>query len=155
MLPPPDSNQPDAPLFVPDASGFFGIRLESIGGYGANVAGRILAEAVAYLELPSDWATSAFCSYQDLRLLGKTPFPRQTSPGLPVTIRSALCSSLWDSTALCLVDNHKVAKSERKHKVAKWPCYASSHIWCFFLRMQYGGPCRVRTYDQPVMSRQL
>lgn len=50
MLPPPDSNQPDAPLFVPDASGFFGIRLESIGGYGANVAGRILAEAAVLYE---------------------------------------------------------------------------------------------------------
>ena len=34
-------------LKTKNADGFFEIRLESIGGFGANLAGKLIAEAVA------------------------------------------------------------------------------------------------------------
>lgn len=46
--------------FTPDETGFFGIRLESIGGYGAHLAGRILAEAAV---LHQGYGGAHFSSY--------------------------------------------------------------------------------------------
>lgn len=45
MLPLPGTREHESALMQVDDWGFFGLRMESIGGYGAHVAGRILTEA--------------------------------------------------------------------------------------------------------------
>ncbi|MFZ5814163.1 MAG: 2-oxoacid:acceptor oxidoreductase family protein [Bacillota bacterium] len=75
-------------LPIKDEYGFFNIRLESIGGYGANIAGKMLAEAgVLYQGLNG----SNFSSYgSEKKGSPVKSFIRFAEPGTPIRLSSPI-----------------------------------------------------------------
>ncbi len=80
--------QGTARLPVKDELGFFNIRLESIGGYGANIAGKMLAEAgVLYQGLNG----ANFSSYgSEKKGSPVKSFIRFAEPDTPIRISSPI-----------------------------------------------------------------
>jgi len=83
-----DPNQGTIRLPIKDEYGFFNIRLESIGGYGANIAGKMLAEAgVLYQGLNG----SNFSSYgSEKKGSPVKAFIRFAEPQTPIRLSSPI-----------------------------------------------------------------